>query len=110
MRKSIRHFVDFSQVPEFLRNKVNFRIEDLDKCGCDGNLFAQSFQKTLLKSAAGFFILIKPFMDARTWDDDRIAACCTHVVKKDGKLDSFCHYYSGFPESGMNLIHVQGRH
>jgi 7,8-dihydro-6-hydroxymethylpterin dimethyltransferase len=111
MYKSVRHYVDFSHVPEILRNKVNFRIEDLDKCGCDGNWFAQKLQEKLLKSAAGFFILIKPFMDARMWDDDRIAACCTHVIKKDGKLDSFCHYYSGFPaESGMKFIHVQGSH
>jgi uncharacterized radical SAM superfamily Fe-S cluster-containing enzyme len=95
--RSVRQFVDFSDVPVFLRDKVNFRAEDLEKCGCEGSGFAQALKAKLIKSAAGFFILIKPFMDARTWDQDRIDRCCTHVIRPDGKLDSFCRYYSGFP-------------
>jgi len=38
-------------------------------------------------------------MDARTWDEDRIDRCCTHVIRPDGKLDSFCRYYSGFTDT-----------
>ena len=41
-----------------------------------------------------FRLFIKPFMDAWTWDEDRIDRCCTHVIRPDGKLDSFCRYYS----------------
>jgi hypothetical protein len=37
-------------------------------------------------------------MDAWTWDEDRIDRCCTHVIRPDGKLDSFCRYYSGFAD------------
>ena len=37
-------------------------------------------------------------MDALTWDEDRIDRCCTHVIRPDGKLDSFCRYYSGFAD------------
>ena len=48
--------------------------------------------KTRLKGAS----FIKPFMDAWTWDEDRIDRCCTHVIRPDGKLDSFCRYYSSF--------------
>ena len=29
-----------------------------------------------------------------TWDEDRIDRCCTHVIRPDGKLDSFCKYYA----------------
>lgn len=52
-----------------------------------------------LRSSVAFRIMIKPFMDAWTWDEDRIDRCCTHVIRPDGKLDSFCRYYSGFPET-----------
>jgi uncharacterized radical SAM superfamily Fe-S cluster-containing enzyme len=40
-----------------------------------------------------FRLFIKPFMDAGTWDEDRIDRCCTHVIRPDGALDSFCRYY-----------------
>ena len=40
-------------------------------------------------------LFIKPLMDAWTWDEDRIDRCCTHVIRPDGKLDSFCRYYAG---------------
>jgi uncharacterized radical SAM superfamily Fe-S cluster-containing enzyme len=43
--------------------------------------------------------MIKPFMDAWNWDDHRIQRCCTHVIRPDGKLDSFCRYYSGFQDA-----------
>ena len=45
-------------------------------------------------STAAFRLFIKPFMDAWTWDEDRIDRCCTHVIRPDGKLDSFCRYYA----------------
>ena len=45
-------------------------------------------------AAAAFRLFIKPFMDAWTWDEDRIDRCCTHVIRPDGKLDSFCRYYA----------------
>ena len=50
----------------------------------------------LTLKGATFIPFIKPFMDAWTWDEDRIDRCCTHVIRPDGKLDSFCRYYSSF--------------
>ena len=40
------------------------------------------------------FILvgIKPFMDAHTYDQDRIDACCVHVIDRDGNPVSLCEY------------------
>jgi hypothetical protein len=32
-------------------------------------------------------------MDAWTFDQDRIDRCCTHVIREDGSLDSFCRHY-----------------
>ena len=39
-----------------------------------------------------FAIGIKPFMDAYTFDQDRIDKCCTHIIARDGTPVSFCEY------------------
>ncbi len=39
-----------------------------------------------------FAIGIKPFMDAYTYDQDRIDGCCTHIASRDGTPISFCQY------------------
>jgi uncharacterized radical SAM superfamily Fe-S cluster-containing enzyme len=39
-----------------------------------------------------FAIGVKPFMDAHTYDQDRIDRCCVHVVARDGTPVSFCEY------------------
>lgn len=39
-----------------------------------------------------FAIGIKPFMDAYTYDQDRIDKCCVHIVARDGTPISFCEY------------------
>ena len=39
-----------------------------------------------------FAIGIKPFMDAYTYDQDRIDACCVHILARDGTPVSFCEY------------------
>jgi len=35
---------------------------------------------------------IKPFMDAYTYDQDRIDKCCVHILDPGGKPVSFCEY------------------
>ena len=39
-----------------------------------------------------FAIGIKPFMDAYTYDQDRIDKCCVHIISSDGTPVSFCEY------------------
>ncbi|MEM6931065.1 MAG: hypothetical protein AAF602_29290, partial [Myxococcota bacterium] len=39
-----------------------------------------------------FAIGIKPFMDAWTYDQDRIDKCCVHIIASDGTPVSFCEY------------------
>ena len=39
-----------------------------------------------------FAIGIKPFMDAYSYDQDRIDKCCVHIISADGKPVSFCEY------------------
>lgn len=96
---SISNFINFSNVQNFLHDRVRYRIEDLMKCGCESEPLGQLLKKFEMDESNTFRLFIKPFMDTWTWDEDRIDRCCTHVIRPDGKLDSFCRYYSGFPDT-----------
>lgn len=96
--QSVSDFIDFTQVQGFLRDKVRYRLEDLMKCGCESEPLGELLKQFELDESNTFRLFIKPFMDAWTWDEDRIDRCCTHVIRPDGKLDSFCRYYSGFTQ------------
>ena len=37
-------------------------------------------------------VAIKPFMDAHTFDQDRVDRCCVHIVDRSGQPVSFCEY------------------
>lgn len=95
-------FIDRANINQVLRDKIDFDIEALKQCGCEGQPLAEFLKDKVLLPEHGFFIFIKPFMDARSWDKDRIDRCCTHVIGKDGKLYSFCEYYSGLPGVGQS--------
>jgi hypothetical protein len=97
--RSISEFVDFTQVQGFLKDKVRYQPEDLARCGCESEPLADLLKQYEMDASHTFRLFIKPFMDAWTWDQDRIDRCCTHVIRPDGKLDSFCRYYSGFPDA-----------
>jgi uncharacterized radical SAM superfamily Fe-S cluster-containing enzyme len=94
--RSVSDFIDFRNVQDFLGTKVRYKLEDLMKCGCDSEPLGELLKQFELDESHTFRLFIKPFMDAATWDEDRIDRCCTHVIRPDGKLDSFCRYYSGF--------------
>lgn len=94
----ISRFLDFTRLQGFLHDKVNYSLEDLAQCGCEAEPLGQLLKSMELRRSVAFRIMVKPFMDAWSWDDDRTDRCCTHVIRPDGKLDSFCRYYSGFPD------------
>jgi hypothetical protein len=96
--RSVSDFVDFKNVQGFLGTKVRYKLEDLMKCGCESEPLGELLKEFELDESHTFRLFIKPFMDVATWDEDRIDRCCTHVIGPDGKLDSFCRYYSGFPD------------
>jgi uncharacterized radical SAM superfamily Fe-S cluster-containing enzyme len=99
--RSVSDFIDFKSVQEFLGTKVRYKLEDLMKCGCESEPLGELLKQFELDESHTFRLFIKPFMDAATWDEDRIDRCCTHVIRPDGKLDSFCRYYSGFADCKM---------
>ncbi len=96
--RSVSDFIDFKNVQGFLGTKVRYQLEDLMTCGCESEPLGQLLKQFELDESHTFRLFIKPFMDAATWDEDRIDRCCTHVIRPDGKLDSFCRYYSGFAD------------
>jgi uncharacterized radical SAM superfamily Fe-S cluster-containing enzyme len=96
---SVSEFLDFSELQGFLKDKIHYTLEDLTRCGCETEPLGALLKQLELKSSVAFRIMVKPFMDAWTWDQDRIDRCCTHVIRPDGRLDSFCRYYSGFPDT-----------
>ena len=92
--RSISEFIDFTKVQDFLRDKMRYRLEDLLQCGCDSEPLGELLHEFELDERHTFRLFIKPFMDSWTWDQDRIDRCCTHVIRPDGMLDSFCRYYA----------------
>lgn len=97
--RSVSDFIDFKNVQGFLGTKIRYKLEDLMKCGCESEPLGELLRQFELDESHTFRLFVKPFMDAATWDEDRIDRCCTHVIRTDGKLDSFCRYYSGFADS-----------
>lgn len=97
--RSVSDFVNFSEVQGFLQNKIRYKLEDLLQCGCESEPLGDLLKKFELDERNTFRLFIKPFMDVLDWDQDRIDRCCTHVIRPDGKLDSFCRYYSGFADT-----------
>lgn len=96
--RSISDFIDFSQVQGFLADRVRYSLKDLEQCGCESEPLGAMLKAFELDASHTFRLFIKPFMDAHSWDEDRLDRCCTHVIRPDGKLDSFCRYYSGFAD------------
>jgi uncharacterized radical SAM superfamily Fe-S cluster-containing enzyme len=92
--RSISEFINFASVQGFLRDKVRYELSDLIQCGCENTELGEILHRYEMKEKDAFRLFIKPFMDSWTWDQDRIDRCCTHVIRPDGKLDSFCRYYS----------------
>jgi len=99
----VSDFLDFSKLQGFLQDKIHYTLADLAKCGCENEPLGELLKTMEQTRSMAFRLMVKPFMDAWTWDEDRIDRCCTHVIRPDGKLDSFCRYYSGFPDTRDSL-------
>jgi len=89
----LSRLVDLNSLQGFLADRLDYRLEDLAQCGCESEPLGAILKSLEIGPHQPFRIFIKPFMDAWTFDQDRIDRCCTHVIRRDGKLDSFCRYY-----------------
>ena len=89
----LSRLIDVPKYAGFLQDRVNYDLEDLARCGCETEPLGGLLTALELRPEHPFRIFIKPFMDAWTFDQDRIDRCCTHVIRPDGSLDSFCRHY-----------------
>ena len=64
-----------------LSDRINFDLDDAQRC-CG----------TRWRPEDVFRIIIKPFMDAHTFDSDRADECCVHVIRPGGTAMSFCRF------------------
>ena len=48
--------------------------------------------RKLVRPRDVFGVVVKPFMDRYSYDQDRVSACCHHVLDTQGRLESFCEY------------------
>ncbi len=97
--RSVREFINFADVQGFLKDRLRYDLNDLAQCGCESEPLGNLLRQLELDERHTFRLFLKPFMDAESWDQDRIDRCCTHVIRPDGSLDSFCRYYSGFADT-----------
>ncbi|HND30048.1 MAG TPA: radical SAM protein [Myxococcota bacterium] len=66
---------------EKIKDRISFTVRDAEEC-CG----------VKAKPDEVFRVVVKPFMDAWTYDQDRIDECCTHILRPDGSSVSFCQY------------------
>ncbi|MFV2067915.1 MAG: prolipoprotein diacylglyceryl transferase family protein [Pirellulales bacterium] len=64
-----------------LSDRMNFDLADARRCCGIGGRPEDYFR-----------IVIKPFMDAYTYDQDRVNECCVHIILPGGQGMSFCRY------------------
>jgi uncharacterized radical SAM superfamily Fe-S cluster-containing enzyme len=53
---------------------------------------AARLARKLVRPRDVFGVVVKPFMDRYSYDQDRVSACCHHVLDTHGRLESFCEY------------------
>lgn len=64
-----------------LKDRISFQVGDaIECCGIEA------------KPEEIFRVVVKPFMDAWTYDQSRIDECCTHIIRPDGSGVSFCRH------------------
>jgi len=57
-----------------------------------GRRIAASIGRRLIRARDVVGIAIKPFMDRFNYDQDRVSACCHHLMDTHGNAVSFCEY------------------
>ena len=77
----LTRIVDYEDHLDRLADRMNFNLQDAQTC-CGTAGGPDDF----------FRVLIKPFMDAQTYDQDRIEECCVHVIQPGGQPVSFCKF------------------
>lgn len=86
--------IDLPAWQGFLQDRLNYNLADLERCGCESEPLGQLLKDLEIGPEQVLRLVIKPFMDAWTYDQHRVDRCCVHVIGAGGSLDSFCHHYA----------------
>ena len=76
----------FSQLDEAEIDALLDALDGLGPGGLGDPAVGESLWENLLT------ISIKPFMDAFTYDQDRVDRCCVHILDRNGQPVSFCEF------------------
>lgn len=93
--------INLPAVQGFLKDRLNYNVSDLERCGCESEPLGQILRDLELGPQQVLRLVIKPFMDSWTYDRHRIDRCCVHVIGPGGSLDSFCHHYAMASKTAM---------
>jgi hypothetical protein len=77
----LTRIVNYEDHLDRLSDRMNFNLSDARQC-CGPRFHAEDV----------FRVVIKPFMDAYTYDRDRIEECCVHIIRPGGAAVSFCQF------------------
>jgi uncharacterized radical SAM superfamily Fe-S cluster-containing enzyme len=94
---NIARHVDLAQVMDQVAYKTVLSEREMqDMIGTKkeswGKRIAARLGRKLVRPRDVFGIAIKPFMDRFSYDQDRVSACCHHMLDTQGRLVSFCEY------------------
>jgi uncharacterized radical SAM superfamily Fe-S cluster-containing enzyme len=94
--ENVMRFVDVPRIVDQVAYRTLLSTAELrGAVGSGGGLLRRAIGKLgkrLVRSTDMFTIAIKPFMDVHTYDQDRIANCCHHLMDTHGTPISFCEY------------------
>jgi 7,8-dihydro-6-hydroxymethylpterin dimethyltransferase len=94
--RNIIRYVDLPKIIGQVAYKTLLSTDELQSAVSSGGGLAKrlvgALGKKLVRSTDVFTIAIKPFMDRHTYDQDRIASCCHHLMDQQGNATSFCEY------------------
>lgn len=97
MKMNIARHIDLDRVMNKVANRTLLNTGELRGAigAADSNVLQRAGEwvgKQLIRSTDVFAIAIKPFMDRFNYDQDRISACCHHLLDTRGRAVSFCEY------------------
>ncbi len=93
---NIARYVDLDKAMNRAANRTLLKTDELRSIiGGGGGMVRRIGAwagRKLIRSTDVFGIAIKPFMDRYNYDQDRISACCHHLLDTHGRPVSFCEY------------------
>ena len=94
--RNIARNVDLDAVMNEVAYKTLLSKDEMqDVVGTGGPLLSRAIARIgrkLIRPQDVFGIAIKPFMDRFSYDQDRVSACCHHILDTAGNPVSFCEY------------------